>query len=237
MVDADKRPIAQPSWMYCTAMDETEVANTTMTSSFLSSGTPSPGGSASGLIFDLRQTRSEQNQLHTMHQQPPLFGVDSRIASMMYSPYGVGAQASTIDLSRFSTGGANTSADVNANLSEHASDDCDDVVDHCGQPASSVVHNVFQFFSDNLWELLFPVTARQTRAGELLAEQHQLAIVFGSTDERMRIVEQQENKRLFLQLFEIACGVLMCDGVLERQVSAAAEVELGSAVEDCDVGK
>lgn len=73
--------------------------------------------------------------------------------------------------------------------------------------APSAVQNVLQFLSENVFEVLFPAASVDSDCVGRNADDETRA--FGDAIGVATIIHSPEHKKLFLQLFEITCGVLM----------------------------
>lgn len=156
---------------------------------------------SSELIYDLRQAKCEKHA----HVGPI-------VHSLLYSTFSE-SRASSVDLTRFAA--FRSADDGEDDAARRQSSDSGTSDDATGANGGSIVHNVFQYISDNVWDMLFRANAVRAQAAEEAAERQKIEKTFGNAAERLQMVESAENKRLLLQLFEIACGVLMCDLVNE----------------------
>lgn len=86
----------------------------------------------------------------------------------------------------------------------------------------SAVQNVLQFLSENVLEVLFPATQVDSESGDGRIKQEEQT--FGDAIGVHTIVTSAEHKKLFLQLFEITCGVLM-SAVQQAAIVEAHECE------------
>lgn len=175
------------------------------------------------LIYDLRRSEQEQHKIDPimdaskigLYSSSSMFGERSTTGSRF---------ASSVDLSLPTIFGANTHSN-NANVTANGGGS--NMADSASVSVASggnVVHNVFQYISDNVWDMLFSTNnTDQTHAAAKLARDQHLARVFGSIDERMRVLEELDDRRLFLQLFELACGVLVCDGGAQPRSTTTAD--------------
>lgn len=164
------------------------------------------------LIYDLRLAKCEQH----LHMGPMTH-------SLMYSTFSE-SNASSVDLTRFAALGTADGVDDDASRRHSSDSGTSDTSLNGGGGGGhgSMVHSVFQYISDNVWDMLFRANAVRAQAAEDAAQRQQVERSFGNSVDRLQIVEAAENKHMFLQLFEIACGVLMCDYVNETIPTAAA---------------